>query len=84
MICRSLSSFQEVGATFALTRISFKLLALLNPTIEILAKPFHVFYKVLIVGVLEIFKYIFKFRKHWTTSNIKTKPTVISYMLSLV
>ena len=32
--------FFSRGATFALTRISFKLLALLNPTIGILSKTF--------------------------------------------
>ena len=46
--------FFSRGATFAITRISFKLLALLNQIIGIFSKTFHVLCQVLIVSVFQI------------------------------
>ena len=71
--------FFSRGATFSLTRISFKRLALLKPTIGILSKTFPcslsgVNSKRISESTLLSFD--------WMISNIKSEPTVISYSLS--
>ena len=71
--------FFSRGATFSLTRISFKRLALLKPTIGILSKTFPcslsgVNSKRISESTLLSFD--------WMISNIKNEPTVISHSLS--
>ena len=61
------------GATFCLTRLSFKFLALLRPITRIFSKTFPRYLpgansKCILDSTL------FKFRKYWITSNIKNKP----------
>ena len=68
------------GATFCLTRLPFKFLALLRPITLIFSKTFPCY----LPGANSkciLDSTFFKFRKHWIISNIKNKPTFISISL---
>ena len=74
--------FFSRGATFALTRMPFKLLALLNPIIGTFSETFPCS----LSGVNSkcISDSTFLNFEHWMISNIKNKLTFISYTLSFV
>ena len=48
---------KDYFATFALTRMSFKVLVLLNPIIGIISKTYHVFCQVLVVSAVLILNF---------------------------
>ena len=75
--------FFSRGATFALTRISFKLFALLNPIIGTFSKTFPCSLSGVNNKCISESTFL-SFRKHWMISNIKNNSTFISHSLLFV